>query len=227
MTDSLTVTVAGITLRLLAWRGIYWADQRTLFVADTHLGKEATFRRHSIPIPRGSSGDTLSLIADMLSMTGARRLVILGDMFHARSSLSADLSDELSKFFDAQRHVQIRLVLGNHDRGVDKLIDHWPIEIVTPGTRLGPTVLQHEPKVVPEDASLMLCGHVHPAVKVGSSVDQVRLPCFWLTQNRLVLPALGKFTGGHTIRPNSSDRTWVVAENRVMELPSAPVAAQR
>lgn len=224
MTDSLTVTVAGITLRLLASRGAYWADQGTLFVADTHLGKEATFRRHSIPIPRGSSGDTLRLIEDMLGTTGARRLVILGDMFHARSSLSADVSHELSEFFDALRQVQIWLVLGNHDRGIDKLIDHWPIEIVKPGKRLGPVVLQHQPEVVPADASLMLCGHVHPAVKVGSSVDQVRLPCFWLTQNRLVLPAIGKFTGVHTIRPDLSDHTWVVAENRVMEIPNGPVA---
>jgi len=52
--------------------------------ADLHLGKAATFRRAGIPVPEGTSARDLARLATLVRDTGADRLLILGDLFHAR-----------------------------------------------------------------------------------------------------------------------------------------------
>lgn len=38
-------------LLMLPERALYWREQRVLFVADLHLGKDATFRQAGLPVP--------------------------------------------------------------------------------------------------------------------------------------------------------------------------------
>ncbi|TWU26298.1 Calcineurin-like phosphoesterase [Novipirellula galeiformis] len=213
------ITVGQTRLRLLARRAIYWSQLQTLFVADTHFGKDATFRRHGIPVPTGSTAATLSILSQMLATTSAKHLVILGDMFHARSSLSEEVCDALSSFF--ARHAELRrtLVRGNHDAHLGPLPEAWSLEVVEPGTRMGNVALGHQPTTVPEDADLLLCGHLHPALSIGRGKDKLgKLPCFWLSKRCLVLPALGQFTGTYAIEMAANDRAWVVADEQLIEL---------
>ncbi|GAA5506129.1 hypothetical protein Rcae01_01580 [Novipirellula caenicola] len=207
------VDVAGIELQLHAERAVFWRQQRALFVADTHFGKAATFRRHGIPVPRGSTSGTLGKIDSLLEKTQATRLIILGDMFHARSSLTPKVCELLEAFFAKHGQIQFTLVRGNHDTQVGPLPSSWPIEVVNPGQRVGPIAIGHHPTAVPAGASLLLCGHLHPAVRfaVGGE-DFGKLPCFWLSNRCFVLPAIGEFTGTHVIRPRRDDHTWMIVD---------------
>lgn len=217
MEGSIEVCIAGIKLRLLPDRGAYWSDQQTLFVADTHFGKEATFRRHSIPVPRGSTDGTLRRISRMVSATSAAKLVILGDMFHARSSLSKDVVDSLQQFFADHEGLRLIRVPGNHDANIGRLPDHWPIENVREAERIDSVAVGHHPVDVPAGANLLLCGHLHPAVHVGTGDERMRLPCFWLSKRRLVFPAIGEFTGTHPVAIRGNDRAWAIADDQVIE----------
>lgn len=212
------ITLRGTELRLLSQRAIYWPMEETLFVADTHFGKDATFRRHGLPVPTGSTSATLATLSQLLDATAARHLVILGDMFHARSSLSGEVCDAVSAFFDRHTHVGRRLVRGNHDAHVGPLPQSWSIEVVEPGMQLGNVAVGHHPAAVPEGADLYLCGHLHPALSLGSRQDRLgRLPCFWLSDGCLVLPAIGQFTGTHTISLKPGERAWVIADDHLLE----------
>ena len=53
--DAMTMVVGGETVTLFADRALFWTRERTLFVADVHLGKTATFRAHGVPLPRGTT----------------------------------------------------------------------------------------------------------------------------------------------------------------------------
>ena len=86
-----------------------------------------------------------------------------------------------------------------------------------PGHRIGQIAFGHDPSDDIGDAELMLCGHIHPAMRFGRRSDQIKLPCFWHTNSRLVFPAIGQFTGTHLIRPGKDDRVWVVADEGVFE----------
>ncbi len=214
-----TVSIEGMTFQLLAKRGLYWPEQRTLFIADTHLGKEATFRLQGVAVPRGSTAGTLATIAGMIAECQATRLVLLGDMFHARSSVSQDVREALDTFFEQHAPLRFTLVPGNHDRGLGKLPAHWPIEIVESGTQLGRVGITHIPEAPSDGCDLLLCGHIHPAYRLRSKTDSLgKLPCFWLSQRQLVLPAIGEFTGTHLVMPSSSDRIWVVVGDEITEL---------
>lgn len=216
---SLGVSLDGLELRLLSKRGIHWPDQQTLFIADTHFGKEATFRRAGLAVPRGCTQSTLATITEMVAECQATRLVLLGDMFHARSSISEDIRESIDCFFAAHPTLRFTLVLGNHDRGIHKVSDRWPIEIVESGTAIDDISISHIPKAPSPQTRLLLCGHLHPAYRFSSRVDSVgKLPCFWFSNQQLVLPAIGEFTGTQVIRPGKSDRTWVIVDEQILSI---------
>ncbi|MCM2374810.1 ligase-associated DNA damage response endonuclease PdeM [Aporhodopirellula aestuarii] len=212
------INLNGVELTLCWQGGLYWPDENVLFVADTHFGKEATFRRHGIPVPVGSSKGTLAAIDSLLESTRASRLVILGDMFHARSSLSRDVITALESFFARHRDLVTTLVRGNHDAHIGRLPVEWPIEIIDPYERIGDVVMTHHPQPIPDDASLLVCGHLHPAVRVSDSIGT--LPCFHYRSGVLVLPAIGRFTGTHVVDRGRDDRAWGIAKNEVFSVPS-------
>ncbi len=212
------IEINGLEFQLLADKGLYWAQQRTLFVADTHFGKEATFRRYGIPVPSGSTAATLNKLSKMLGATSATRLVILGDMFHARSSLSLQVCLAMEEFFGLHNHIRLMLVRGNHDAHVGQLPSAWPVEIIEHQQTFGPIAISHHPMKVPIGSDVLFCGHVHPAIRIRSPCNSIgKLPCFWLSKNCLVFPAVGEFTGTHAIRPTMEDRTWIIVDNRLME----------
>ena len=84
MTD-VKLTIAGEELYLLAERALWWPNASTLIVADLHWGKASTFRAAGIPIPIGTTSDDLARLDSALTRSGARRMVVLGDLFHAKA----------------------------------------------------------------------------------------------------------------------------------------------
>ncbi|MEE2936588.1 MAG: ligase-associated DNA damage response endonuclease PdeM [Planctomycetota bacterium] len=217
MTERLPIELGGASLELLGGRGVWVPAAKTLLVADAHLGKEATFRRHQIPIPAGATTATLGAVTKMLQETDATRFIILGDMFHARSSLSPDVCASLEAFFKRHPRVEMLLVRGNHDAHLGQLPSAWPIEIVSQFT-IDDILLMHHPVKVPPQFDLMLCGHLHPAIRVETVIDRTgKLPCFWFSKKRLMLPAIGDFTGTHRIHPGPGDKAWLVVDGQIME----------
>jgi len=227
---SLGVTLNNREFILLAPGGVYDTTTETLLVADTHFGKDATFRHHSIPVPAGSNASTIRKIQSMISKHTVSRLIILGDMFHDRTSLATETRDRLDQFFAKHQNIDSFLVPGNHDTGINALPKHWNIRVIETGSYLDGITLSHYPITseipgpsIPEnnDSSdhihTNLCGHLHPAIRIGSAIDQVKLPCFLFRDGNLILPAIGDFTGTHTINPRRSDRVWVVAEDEIVE----------
>src|SRR5438874_327785 len=87
--------VGGETLRLLPERAVYWPRLRTLIAADLHWGKEETFRASAIPIPAGPIQADLARLSTVLTRAGATRLLILGDLWHARAGMADTLFAEL------------------------------------------------------------------------------------------------------------------------------------
>jgi len=215
----MAVTIEEYTFLLLPKRGVYWPAQKTLFIADTHFGKEATFRSQGVPVPRGSTSGTMRTIAEMILECQATRLILLGDMFHARSSISQDIRDSMDAFFDEHSNLRFTLVLGNHDRNVRKLLVNWPIEIVDSMTSIGRITISHIPNEPSQESDLLLCGHIHPSYRFQSKFESLgKLPCFWLSKRQLILPAIGEFTGTHVIKSAASDRVWVIAGEQIIEV---------
>jgi DNA ligase-associated metallophosphoesterase len=220
---SVELRLGGERVQLLGARAAYLPAHAALLLADLHLGKGQAFRRLGVPVPRGSSRETLARVDALLAVTGATRLVVLGDLLHAARGRSAALDGEATQAIErwqAQRPgLQLELVRGNHDRHAGDPPPAWGVRVADGVLRLGGVALRHEPE--PLDGAYVLAGHLHPVLRLaGPARDRMRLPCFCIGERVGVLPAFGAFTGGHPVRPAAGQRLFVAAAESVHELPT-------
>src|SRR5215218_206047 len=175
------LTLAGEQVYLMGERALYWPGTSTLVVADLHWGKASTFRAAGIPVPIGTTSDDLARLDSALQRTGARRMVVLGDLFHAKAGrIASHTLAELRRWRSLASPLEILLVRGNHDRHAGDPPDDLRINCVDAPAFVPPFVLRHEPSSSAEGYTL--AGHVHPcAVLTGPGLQRARLPCFWLT----------------------------------------------
>jgi len=218
----LEVRLAGEAVRLLPERALFCPRTATLIVADLHWGKGATFRAAGIPIPMGSTRDDLARLDTALLRTAANRLVVLGDLFHARAGRIATRTiAELRHWRGLRSGLEIMLVRGNHDRHAGDPPDDLGINCVNAPALVPPFILRHEPAVAPHGYTL--AGHVHPGIVLcGRALQRERLPCFLLGAQVALLPAFGSFTGLGMVEPGPGDRAFVVGGEDVIEVGIAP-----
>lgn len=209
--------LGGERLVPLAERALHWPARRTLIVADLHLGKAATFREAGRAVPDGELRDDLPRLDAALRRTGAERLVILGDLLHAREGRSTALLQRVTAWRERHPRLAIVLVRGNHDRSAGDPPAVWRVDCVDAPLREAPFVFAHEPAGDP--AGPVIAGHLHPTVALRDAHGgRLRAPCFHLRAGGLVVPAFGGFTGGVAIRPSPGDRLFAVGPGRVVEV---------
>ncbi|HUR94478.1 MAG TPA: ligase-associated DNA damage response endonuclease PdeM [Gemmatimonadales bacterium] len=215
MTDA-RVRLAGEDVLLLPERALFWPRAGTLIAADFHWGKGATFRAAGIPIPGGATRDDLERLDAALLRTCARRLIVLGDLFHARAGRIATRTlSELRRWRNERAELEIMLVRGNHDRHAGDPPDDLRINCINAPSFVPPFVLRHEPDGTA--GRYTLSGHLHPGVVLaGPGLQRERLPCFWLTPRTTILPAFGGFTGLAIVTPAPEDRVFVIADDEVV-----------
>jgi DNA ligase-associated metallophosphoesterase len=214
MTDA-TITISGDELVLMPERAVFWPRTATLLVADPHFGKAAAFRAAGVPVPHGTTTETLARIGAALDRAGAQRLVFLGDFLHAREGRAPETLRVINQWRAGRASTEMILVRGNHDvRAGDPPLE-LDITCVNAPRFEAPFVFTHKPAQSSE--GYVLCGHVHPGVRLtGTARQSTRLPCFWFSATTGILPAFGEFTGLEIVDTAPDDRVWVVAANDVL-----------
>lgn len=214
-----SVEVAGERLVLLPERLAWWEARQTLLVADPHWGKGAAFRARGIPVPSGTTLGGLARLGSALERTRARRVVFLGDYLHAREGRAPATLQALADWRARRPSLELLLVRGNHDRHAGDPPPGLGVDCVDAPLSDPPFVLTHHPDPRPE--GYVLAGHLHPAVKlVGRGRQREQLACFWFRPGLAVLPSFGDFTGSAVVEPLAGDRVFVVAADRVIEVPA-------
>lgn len=209
----LTYSILNQTLYLYPQRAMYWVEEKTAIVADPHFGKAATFRAAGVPLPAGTTSDNLARLSTVLTETHAERLVILGDLLHAKAGQSPEVHKQVQVWRNRFDTLTIDVVLGNHDRHAGRPPDAWRMTCVE---RLieTPFVWQHFPAASTD--GYVVGGHVHPAVNLRGEGERLTLPCFYFGERFGILPAFGDFTGFGTVRPRRGDAVFVLADGEVV-----------
>ncbi len=210
--------------RLLSQRAAFVEDERLLVVADAHFGKAAAFRARGVPVPRGTTEDNLARLDSLITQLQPRRLVLLGDLFHARESHAPHTIEAMAAWRRGRAALEIVLVEGNHDRHAGTPPAALGIRIEAEPWRFEGIAFCHHPQYVAGET--VIAGHLHPCVRLyGRADESVRLPCFWLRDGLVVLPAFGEFTGGASIAREDGDRVIAIADDRLFEIPGLTRAA--
>jgi DNA ligase-associated metallophosphoesterase len=224
--------IADADIALLPGRAALLPATATLLVADLHLGKAATFRRAGIPVPEGSAQADLDRLERLVGQIRARRLVVLGDLFHARTGCTPAV---LAEFAAARRRFAgtfVVLVIGNHDRALGSVPSTVGIDSCLRTLDEPPFHFVHEPATglaEPDRTAFTVAGHLHPRLSIGGpGGERVTERCFVAEEGLLVLPAFGSFTGGHRIDPTPGRRLWIARDDGVVEVTRlAELAASR
>jgi uncharacterized protein len=214
------VCYGGAELHLLPGKAAWLADERTLLVADAHLGKAVSYRRLGVPVPEATTLGNLDALDALLAAHAAQRIVFLGDLLHSRHAHDAVTLAAVTRWRSQRSELELVLVRGNHDDRAGDPPPSWGVVCTDePFTLSGAPglALCHHP--APRAGAYVLAGHLHPCTTVGRGIDRLRLPCFHFAGAVGVLPAFGAFTGMHPIERAAGDRVFVVADNAVHELP--------
>ena len=218
---------------LLPGRAAFLPQTSTVVCSDIHLGKAATFRHAGMPIPEGSAQHDLQRLTGIVQRYRAQRLLITGDLFHARSGCTEQVLDEFSAFCEQVRRLHntdVVLILGNHERSLGKKFQPHEIgikrceeEIIEPPFRF---IHDHQSHSDAQPGYFTITGHVHPTVTIkGTGGDRLTCRCFVMTGTTLTLPAFGSFTGGHKISPSDGTRVWLAQIDGVMPLAPALISS--
>lgn len=199
---------------VLPQRAIFWREQKTLIVADTHMGKAQTFQRAGLPVPGTSLTHDLERLDRLLAITAAQRLLVLGDFVHHRSGLTPAVCETIHAWCCALQ-AELLVIAGNHDRPNRKFLAQLPMELRESSWQCGPFEFAHE-----RIASDQFCfvGHLHPVLDLRPAL---RLPAFAFYRDYCVLPAFSYFTGGWPIERDELSQVFVpIEDERLLRLDS-------
>ena len=207
-------------LVLLPARAAFAPASASLFVADVHIGKAATFRALGLPAPAGTTRENLARLDSLIDDMQPRTLVVLGDLFHSRDAFRDTTLDEFAAWRMRRQALDIILVLGNHDAKAGAEGRRLGLQIVREPHAFDGLICRHYPPVDETDAPT-LAGHLHPQARLsGPGRDTLRLPCFVMRPESLILPAFGEFTGGSIATADLQTSLCAIAGDRFLHIPA-------
>ena len=218
-----TILAGGRPLTLLPEKAAFIAASATLLVADAHIGKAVSFRALGVPVPRGTTSETLAGLSALVRRTGARRIVFLGDFLHSAARACAGHARRGGRL--ARRAPLARSGAGARQPRRPRRRPAGGAR--HPGRRRAAARRTASPSATtPGRSPASTCWRATctPASASVGGWDHLCLPCFWFGDAVGVLPAFGAFTGMHPVCSGAEDRLFAVADNVVAAM---PVASER
>ncbi len=207
--------------------------EKTLVVADLHIGIEHEFRKSGISIP--SQTEKMRKRIEMLSReTKAKKLVILGDVKHKVPGISWQELREIPEFLNKlDKKIPLEIVPGNHDSSLKNLVPSIKFHPAR-GILLGKTYLAHGHTWPSPDflrADFVLTAHRHPLFEFRDSLGYRWSEPVWIKTvlkksiirkkfpdaktGRLpgivIMPAFNPFAGGISVNsknPGKSEKRY-------------------
>jgi uncharacterized protein len=186
------VAIAGIDLNLDSDGALYWPEQSLLAIADLHLEKGSSFAARGQLLPPYDTAATLARLARLIARYAPRCVVALGDSFHDGGGPARLADSDRDSLSGLQRGRDWIWIAGNHDPepapGIGGTFEA--------AFAVGALTFRH----LPSGAEGEIAGHLHPAARVSHRGRTVGRRCFATDGKRMVMPALGAFTGGLNVR---------------------------
>ncbi len=189
------ISVNGEVLTADLLGGAYWAARDTLIVSDLHFEKGSSFARRGVMLPPYDTRTTLMRLEKLMRTYAPKRVISLGDAFHDGEA-EARIDDEDAERLEAlTRSADWLWIVGNHDPEPPARFAGSSACVA----EIGGLVFRHEP--TDGAAPGEVAGHLHPCARVIAEGRALRRRCFAADAvggagTRLVMPAMGAFTGG-------------------------------
>ncbi len=201
------------SLEMLPTRALLLPQTKELLICDIHLGKGEYFQQNGIPLTNNSDEENLFRIQNIVKKYCPKKLIILGDLFHSKYSISDSLKNKV-ELLSETLNIEIELIVGNHDVGC-KVKNIRSLQF----KRSNNFIFTHEPIDKYEENILNICGHYHPKIYLKNAKDKLSFRCFALDEkeNIFYLPAFGDLTGGYPCK-NSFKKWAIISEKQIVQI---------
>lgn len=203
------------TFTLTNQRALFWESEKTLVLSDLHIGKTAHFRKAGIPIPSTILERDLERLQQLIDQFNVKTVLTVGDLFHAGNNTDIE---SFQTFIKLNAPITFELIKGNHDRLKNSFYENMGIIVYKTHKDVGRFRFVHDEKHCDEDV-FCISGHTHPGVTIrGKGKIAIKLPCFEVSDHRLILPAFSEFTGLNTKRTVASAVCYGFTDKSLFEL---------
>ena len=187
------IVIAGEKLTPDPLGALFWRARETLILSDLHFEKGSSFATRGVMLPPYDTRTTLMRVSALMRRYQPSAVISLGDAFHdgeAEARMNADDAETLGELMSCAQWLWI---LGNHDPAP-------PARFSSDADyerQIGALTFRHEPRTVGHAGEI--AGHLHPCARIAVEGRHIRRRCFAVGDNRLIMPALGAYTGGLNI----------------------------
>lgn len=201
------------TFTLTNQRALFWEEQKALILSDLHIGKTAHFRKNGIALANQIMKNDLERLSILIEYFKPEKFIVVGDLLHAGDNSDVD---EFCSWRNQYSDLQFHLVEGNHDRISKKLEAKLCLNFKSELLEINDFMLIHD--FEKKHPKFQITGHIHPGFVINSAVKKIKLPCFVVTENQILLPAFSEFTGLDTKNLPRKGRFYVFTDAEIYEI---------
>lgn len=187
---------------------LYLKPEKTLVLADLHLGYEEEFNKKGVLLPRLNYDKIVLELEKIFKQVSPERIIINGDLKHEFGAISRQEWREVLGLLDfLEKHCdEIILVQGNHDTILGPIAEKKNVLLEKNGFYFEKRKLYithgHRIPFAREfsEAETLVIGHEHPAVTLKKGVKREKYKCFmkgkWGDKEVIVLPSFNFVSEG-------------------------------
>lgn len=194
-------------------RALFWEDQKALVLSDLHIGKTSHFRKNGIALANQVFESDLQRLSVLIEYFQPEKFLVVGDLLHAGDN--AEVA-EFCRWKEQFPDLKFYLIEGNHDRISKALDKKLCLDFKAEKYESEDFVFIHD--FDKKEKKFQISGHIHPGFVINSPVKRIKLPCFVVTENRLLLPAFSEFTGLDTKNLPKNGRFYVFTDAEIYEI---------
>lgn len=204
----------------------------TLVVGDMHIGLERKYERMGVHFEHASKADAASIVM-ACEKSGAKNLVLLGDVKESIGFSDAFELEALGDFFRELNDYRIMVAKGNHDGHLPQILQRIGVEAqISREILIGDFAFTHGNSIPSKEALLkkyVVAAHGHFVVRQGARLEKIFIVAKKSQKNksqgnkssRLILaPAFSKLVYGTKIT-GSTKKMMPMFRNDIYDFDSA------
>lgn len=204
-------------------KALWIPKQKTLIIADLHIGYEEDLNSQGILIPRIQFGDMKREIEMLLNDLKPKTIVINGDLKHEFGGISSQEWREALEILDimSKNCKKIVLIKGNHDNMLEPIAKKRGLELKQFYCIEKENIcILHGDKIPVNDevhkAKVLIIGHEHPSISLREGMKIEKYKCFllgkWHGKKLVIMPSFFPYIEGLDIR--NEDRISVMLKQK-------------
>ena len=170
---------------------LFWFDKQIAIIADLHLEKGSSFGPSGQFLPPYDSEETLNKIFKTIKNHKIKTIILLGDTFHDKNAFDRMSEKVFILFKSLIEKYEVIFILGNHESKFEIGRINFLNEYVIDDIHFIHQALQK--------SIFQISGHFHPVATIKSSIKKITAKCLLHTNNHIILPSFGTYTGGLNI----------------------------